>query len=135
MAAHLVADHYPDGRPAGHTRVITCPYCRMQHTHGEMLGHRAAHCTDYVAKRHQVVDPRDTRNSPGYVLCDPAESINWQLEYVYGQLFVLRNRLQRLRADAARMDPLSARERSVKANLQAEIARITRTLRKAGVNV
>ncbi|CAL9531019.1 hypothetical protein SUDANB176_04052 [Streptomyces sp. enrichment culture] len=133
VAATLVEDFYPNGKRAGESRVITCPYCRMRHTHGAMLGHRAAHCTDYVAKRHQVVDPRDTRNTPGYVLCDPAEPVDWHHEYIKGQLFVLRNRHRRLSAAHQRMQPLGAREKRVKENLRNEIDRIASVLRKAGV--
>ncbi|MBT3153066.1 hypothetical protein HTV45_19710 [Streptomyces sp. CHD11] len=133
VSAQLVTDYYPNGKRAGESRTITCPYCRTQHSHGAMLGHRSAHCTDYVAKRHQVVDPRDTRHTPGYVLCDPAEPVNWQLEYVYGQLFVLRSKYRRLRAEHQRMQPLGAREKRVKENLGNEIACIATVLRKAGV--
>ena len=135
VAAHIVEDFYPNGVKAGESRAITCPFCRMEHIHGIPLGHRAAHCTDYVAKRYQVVDPRDTRDTPGYVLCDPAEPVNWQLEYVYGQLHVLRNKYRRLLADWQRMDPLGAREKRVKQNLKDEIDGIATVLVKAGVNL
>jgi hypothetical protein len=135
VAATLVEDFYPNGRKAGESRVITCPFCRLQHNHGAVLGHRAPHCTDYVVKRNQVVDPRDTRNTPGYVLCDPAEPVNWQLEYVYGQLYVLRNKHRRLSAEHERMDPWTARERRVKQNLRNEIDGIATVLRKAGVSL
>ncbi|MFI7019776.1 hypothetical protein [Streptomyces sp. NPDC050164] len=135
VAATLVEDFYPNGRKAGESRQITCPYCRMQHSHGAVLGHRTAHCADSVAKRHQVVDPRDTRTTPGYVLCEPADEINWQLEYVYGQLHVLRNRYRRLSVEYERMSPWTAREKRVKQNLRSELDSIATVLRKAGVSL
>jgi hypothetical protein len=135
VAATLVQDYFPNGKLAGESRVITCPYCRLQHSHGAVLGHRAPHCMDYVVKRNQVVDPLDTRNTPGYVLCDPDEPVNWQLEYVYGQLVVLRNKYRRLLAEWERMDPWTARERRVKQNLRTEIDGIATVLRKAGVSL
>jgi hypothetical protein len=82
-----------------------------------------------------VVDPRDTRDTPGYVLCNPADEVNWQLEYVYGQLHVLRNKYRRLSAAHAAMDPWTAREKRVKAALRDEIDGIATVLRQTGVSL
>ncbi|MFF3417993.1 hypothetical protein ACFYW9_25300 [Streptomyces sp. NPDC002698] len=133
VAAYLVEDFYPNGRKAGESRVITCPYCLMEHSHGAPLGSRAAHCTDYVSPRRRKVDPRDAKDTPGYVLCDPAEGIDWDRERVYGQLYVLRNKHRRLRAEWERMSPWTAREKKVKQTLRDEIDGIATVLRKAGV--
>jgi hypothetical protein len=69
------------------------------------------------------------------VLCDPADKINWQLEYVYGQLAVLHNKYRRLLGEWERMDPWTAREKRVKQNLRTEIDGIATVLRKAGVSL
>lgn len=135
VAAQLVEDFYPNGQRAGESRVISCPFCMQQHSHGAPLGSRAAHCTNYVAKRHQKVDPRDVQRTPGYVLCDPADSVDWPLEQVMGQLIALRNKHQRLSAEYADMAPWTARERAVKASLRDEIDSIATVLRKAGVTL
>jgi hypothetical protein len=135
VAAHLVEDYYPNGKKAGESRVISCPFCLQQHSHGSPLGSRAAHCTDYVAKRHQKVDPRDVQRTPGYVLCDPAEAVHWDLERVMGQLIVLRNKHRRLSADWQDMSPWTAREKRVKATLKDEIDGIATVLGKAGVSL
>jgi hypothetical protein len=133
VAARLESVYYSTGSKAGDARVITCPFCMLEHRHGSSLGSRVAHCTDYVAPRSRKVDPRDTEHNPGYILCDPADDIDWELERVVGQLIVLRNRYRRLSAEHDAMQPLSAREKRVRQNLRAEADDIAAILDAAGV--
>lgn len=133
VAAHLTEIYYPDGTLAGRSRVITCPYCRLEHRHGTSLGHRASHCDLHVPKRYQQVDPRDARDNPGYLLCEPTDDANWQVEYLCGQLRVLRNRYRRILAEYQRAEPIFAREKRAHQALSKELDSIATVLGKAGV--
>lgn len=73
--------------------------------------------------------------TPGYVLCDPTDVVDWDLERVMGQLIVLRNKHRRLSADWQHMHPWTAREKRVKQTLRDEIDGIATVLGKAGVTL
>ena len=135
VPAQLVQLHYPNGKPAGQSRELHCPYCGQTHWHGSALGHRSAHCTDYVRKRRQKVDPRDVQRTPGYVLCDPSEAIPWQAEALRAQFVVLRNERRRLAAEQEAMMPLGAREKRVKADMAERVSDLTTLLNRAGVSL
>lgn len=132
--ACLVDVYYENGKLAGTSRVIVCPFCGCEHTHGTDLGHRAAHCLPQTLQRGRYRD-NDAYGNPGYELCSPAEDVDWDLERAYAQLWVARNRYRRLLAKHDQMDPWTARERSVKKNLKNEIDGIAAVLRAAGVEL
>ncbi|WP_180685335.1 hypothetical protein [Streptomyces gossypiisoli] len=79
------------------------------------------------------MDPRDARDNPGYLLCEPTADVNWQVEYLCGQLRVLRNRYRRILAEYQRAEPLFAREKRARQALKNELDRIAKVLGKAGV--
>lgn len=132
--AFVIDVHYGNGKLAGQSRVIACPFCSCEHTHGTALGHRTPHCLPQTIQRGRL-KVSDAYGNPGYELTDPAEEVNWDLERVYAQLWVFRNRYRRMLAEHDRMDPWTARERSVKKNLKEEIDGIATVLRAAGVEL
>lgn len=135
IPARLLEVKHADGSHAGFSRVIDCPYCGLAHTHGTSLGHRNSHCADYAPPRSRKTDPRDTRNNPGYVLCDPADNVNWDAEALKARLVVLRNQYGRLLAEHDAMVPLGAREERVKAGRKAQADSIAEIFEKAGVSL
>jgi hypothetical protein len=132
--AYLVDVYYSDGKLAGQSRVIACPFCGLEHTHGTSLGHRSPHCLPHVVQRGRL-KASDAHGNPGYELCSPADDVNWDLERVYAQLWVFRNQYRRMLAEHDRMDPWTAREKRVKKNLKEEIDGIAAVLRAAGVEL
>ncbi|MDX2550207.1 hypothetical protein [Streptomyces stelliscabiei] len=134
VRAFLLDVNYPDGRLAGQSRVICCPFCEREHSHGDTLGSRTAHCLPALPTRGGHLKTSDAYGNPGYELCDPAaEGVNWDLECLYAQLWVTRSKYRRLRAEHDRMDPWSAREKRVKQTLAAQADELGAVLRAAGV--
>lgn len=68
VAAQLVEDFYPNGKKAGESRVITCPFCLQQHSQGAILGHRAAQRTALTTW------PSDIRRSTRATCCAPPDT-------------------------------------------------------------
>ncbi|WP_455359061.1 hypothetical protein [Streptomyces sp. SYSU K21746] len=135
VAARLEQLYRSNGKLAGESREVHCPFCGQGHWHGSALGHRNSHCADYVPKRRQKVDPRDTQHTPGYVLCEPDDaSVNWDAEALRAKLFVLRNQRHRLLIEYAAMQPLGAREKRVRDLLKSQADGIAEILAAAGVS-
>ncbi|MGW6012352.1 hypothetical protein [Streptomyces sp. NPDC055210] len=132
--AFLVDVYYSNGRLAGQSRVIACPFCGNEHTHGTALGHRSPHCLPQNIQRGRL-KISDAHGNPGYDLCTPADDIDWDLERVYAQLWVVRNRYRRLFAEHDAMDPWTAREQRVKKSIKEETDGIAAVLRAAGVEL
>ncbi|MFC7220572.1 hypothetical protein ACFQLX_20765 [Streptomyces polyrhachis] len=132
--AFLVDVHYSNGKLAGQSRVVSCPFCGNEHTHGTSLGHRTPHCLPHTVQRGRL-KISDAHKNPGYELCEPSDDVDWGLERVYAQLWVTRARYRRLSAEHDRMDPWTAREKHAKKKLREEIDGIASVLGAAGVGL
>ncbi|MFI8437055.1 hypothetical protein ACIGJO_25615 [Streptomyces sp. NPDC079020] len=130
----LIDVHYSNGRLAGQSRVIACPFCGCEHIHGTSLGHRTPHCLPQTIQRGRLKGS-DAYGNPGYELCAPTDDVNWDLERVYAQLWVARKRYLRLLAEHDHMDPWTAREKNVKKKLKEEIDGIAAVMGAAGVEL
>lgn len=131
VPARLEEVFYPNGRRAGESRVIDCPYCGQTHSHGNVLGSRSAHCAPHLLVRGNH-KPNDAYGNPGYTLCEPADEIDWEAERIHAQLVVLRNRHRRLSAEYPRMPDWSARERRERRAVREEIGRLSTLLNRVG---
>ncbi|WP_157875807.1 hypothetical protein [Peterkaempfera griseoplana] len=127
--------YYPDGILAGQSRILRCPFCDCEHWHGASLGDRNSHCTPHVVVRGGYLRINDAYGNPGYVLCEPADAVNWDLERAMAQLWVLRSRYRRIRAEHDRINPWTAAERTRKRNLREQADSLAALLLKAAVSL
>ncbi|MGW9029069.1 hypothetical protein ACWGQ5_34050 [Streptomyces sp. NPDC055722] len=125
--------YYANGSLAGQSRALRCPFCDCEHWHGSSLGDRNSHCLPHIATRGGHLRVNDGYGNPGYVLCEEGADVDWETERLYAQLWVLRARYRRIRAEHDRIDPWTAAERATKRKLRDQADNIAALLVKAGV--